>query len=142
MDEVLVDWIEETTVLTVAPVGLSLDGLLAASKVKRGTMGGELVERIWSAFFAHRRDLRQEYLSFYRLDYKSFEAFLYFKLDVPVNVIKFISSANTAETIVGLSAAGLGGGRGLVEWIKSEEGWESLEGLIKARRIVCNEAAD
>ncbi len=100
MDEVLVEWLQNDMVLTVSPAGLSLDSLLLASQVNRGTLGAELIERIWAALFGYRRDLREEYQRFFRLDYPSFGSFMFWKLDVPLPVVKHIMNADLDTTVL------------------------------------------
>lgn len=142
MDEVYLTWIGSDDALTLAPRKLTLKALTARAKISPKSFGNEMLNRLWAALFAYRRDLLREYQEFYLQDYSSFAVFLFRKHDLPIELIERIQRASPKASMLGLSAAGVGAGSGIVEWLKSENGIEALKKVARVRRFVDNEDSE
>ncbi|HYE61458.1 MAG TPA: hypothetical protein VD997_05640 [Phycisphaerales bacterium] len=128
--------------MTVAPLGLSLDDLYTRAKVKKGTMGAELVRRVWYGLFAHRIDLLAHYERFYSAEYKSFGDFLYSKHGFDDALIRRVYELLSQTRTLGVCDGSLGGGYGFIEWLQKSDGWFMLERLADAQRMIEDEDSE
>jgi hypothetical protein len=84
-----------------------------------------IVGRICDCFFGELYDLEQEFEDFYKLEYRSFAHFLFWKYGLPERTIKSILADKTEERIIAIGNAS-GGGDYTLSQMTDDEVWQKL----------------
>jgi hypothetical protein len=75
----------------------SLAEFRRASKAMPNSYAEELVQRIHSCLFEYPRDVYEEYVAYYAIEYADFAQFLYWKYELDSNVVQKIVDKMAGE---------------------------------------------
>ncbi len=130
MVKTLIEWIGDYKFVVAMDRTMTREAVCARAKALRGTFASDLVGRMCDCFLVGLKDLEREYEEYYRLEYRSFGAFLYWKYGLPLRVAAAIVENKTDERIIALGDATAGGDYILSQMVESDVGQKLLSVLL------------
>ncbi len=107
-----------------------------------GSYADELVDRLCAYFFEGLLNLRKEHEQFYSDDYGDFREFLYWKYDVPEDVLDDLADDLSRGVQVGYGKTTTGSDGSLLNLFDSDEGTGLLRLMFSFQESTTDETAD